>query len=231
MTAVPILLDPPTSESVAYKFSDLLYLLAAGAREAEDSEKVTDLADWEDIQATLDGDDDAYARLIGRYQGAIAGLMWRFSQRPYVHEELVQRVFVTAYFSLNTFRGDGPFLSWLRTIGTRVGYKWWRERDKEPANRHRLLETAIEELNDDERQKVITPEKAADLLHHLLEQLAEPDRLALTLYYLEESNMREIGHFMGCSEDAAKMRVHRARKKLRDIVEKENIMEEIQWML
>jgi RNA polymerase sigma-70 factor (ECF subfamily) len=231
MTTLSIPLELPAFESVAYTFSDLFYLFAAGAREAEDSGKATDLADWEDIQATLDGDDDAYARLIGRYQGAIAGLMWRFSRQPDVHEELVQRVFVTAYFSLNTFRGDGHFFSWLRTIGIRVGYKWWEERDKKPSSQHQSLETVVEELSDDERQTGITPEKASDLLHRLLERLAGPDRLALTLYYLEGNNMREIGRSMGCSEDAAKMRVYRAREKLRDIVEKENIMEEIQWML
>lgn len=187
-----------------------------------------DLDDWREVQATLDGDDDAYARLVDRYQNAVASLMWRFTRSREAHEELVQRVFVEAYFSLDSFRGDGSFLAWLRTIGTRVGYGWWRERDRQPGESRRPLEIVLERVSqrggDD-----IDPKEAAEIIHRLLERLGAEDRLVLTLYYLEESSMKEIGRHLGCSEDGAKMRVHRARKKLRGIVERENLLEEMEW--
>jgi RNA polymerase sigma-70 factor (ECF subfamily) len=195
---------------------------------AENAEKAVDLDDWREVQATLDGDDEAYARLVDRYQNAVASLMWRFTRSREAHEELVQRAFVEAYFSLEGFRGEGSFIAWLRTIGTRVGYRWWRQRDRYCGSDRRPLDIAIERVSQQE-EYAVGPEEAAELIHRLLECLDAPERLVLTLFYLEESSMREIGRHLDCSEDAAKMRVHRAREKLRRIVEKENLEEELGW--
>ena len=70
--------------------------------------------------------EQAYARLVRRYQSEIADQMWRFSRQVSVAEELVQEVFVEAYFSLAKFRGQSPLLHWLRRIATRVGYRYWK---------------------------------------------------------------------------------------------------------
>ena len=195
---------------------------------ADDREKAVDLDDWREVQATLDGDDEAYARLVDRYQNAVASLMWRFTRSREAHEELVQRVFVEAYFSLEGYRGEGAFIAWLRTIGTRAGYRWWKDRDRHGGSDRRPLEIAIERVSRRE-EDAVGPEEAAELIHRLLERLAPRERLVLTLFYLEESSMREIGRHLDCSEDAAKMRVYRAREKLRRIVEKENLEEELGW--
>jgi RNA polymerase sigma-70 factor (ECF subfamily) len=192
------------------------------------TEQTVDLEDWREVQATLDGDDEAYARLVDRYQNAVGSLMWRFTRSREAHEELVQQVFVEAYFSLDGFRGDGAFIAWLRTIATRVGYRWWKQRDRHGGKDRRSLEIAIERVSQ-RKDDPVGPEEAAELIHRLLERLAPRERLVLTLFYLEDCSMQEIGRHLDCSEDAAKMRVHRAREKLRGIVERENLEEELKW--
>src|SRR3972149_5422246 len=62
--------------------------------------------DWSDVAASLRGDDEAYGRLVRRYERPITGLLWRFTRDPNQCEELVQQVFVEAYFSLKTSLGD-----------------------------------------------------------------------------------------------------------------------------
>jgi DNA-directed RNA polymerase specialized sigma24 family protein len=84
--------------------------------------------DWLDVKASVQGDEDAYERLVRRYEKQITGLLWRFTRDPVQCEELVQQVFVEAYFSLKTYRGDAPLLHWLRRIATRTGYRFWREK-------------------------------------------------------------------------------------------------------
>jgi len=91
-------------------------------------------ADWEDIAATLDGDEDAYQRLVGRYQPQMGRYLWRYAHNAADWEILVQDVFVEGYFSLSRFRGDGPFEAWLRRIATRVGYRYWKQRAKDRAH-------------------------------------------------------------------------------------------------
>lgn len=208
-------------------FSGLLTLVLCLMTDG-DSEGLVDVDDWADVQAALGGDDSAYGRLVERYQNAIGALMWKFTRRRERQEELVQRTFVEAYFSLDSYRGEGSFLAWLRTIGTRVGYKFWKERDRKPGEERESLEKAIEDVSSRQNDD-ITPEQAAELLHRLLGHLEVEERLVLTLFYLEDRSMSEIGHHLECSEGAAKMRVHRAREKLRDVVQNENLAEEIEW--
>ena len=76
--------------------------------------------DWDDIQECLHGKDEAFERLVRRYEGQIAKVMWRFSRDHAVCERLVQDVFVEAYFSLKGFKRRAPFLHWLKRIGTRA---------------------------------------------------------------------------------------------------------------
>ncbi len=66
-------------------------------------------ADWTDIAATLDGDGQAYARLVRRYQDQITAQMWRLSRQRNDCEQLVHEVFVEAYMSLRQFKGARRF--------------------------------------------------------------------------------------------------------------------------
>ncbi len=86
-----------------------------------------------DLRAAADGDGDAYGRVIDRYQQTIARRMTRFTRDQRLLEELVHDVFVEAYFSLGGYRGDAPFEHWLQRIATRVGYRYWTRRGREPA--------------------------------------------------------------------------------------------------
>src|SRR5690242_13746295 len=90
-----------------------------------------DEADRRDIQAILDGDGESYRRLIERHQQFVASRMRRFARDRTTLEELVHDVFVEAYFSLNTFRGDAPLDHWLSAIATRVGYRYWKRKARD----------------------------------------------------------------------------------------------------
>lgn len=186
--------------------------------------------DWSDVAASLNGDEDAYARLVRRYEKPITGLLWRFTRDPAQCEELVQQVFVDAYFSLKTYRGDAPLLHWLRKIATRTGYHFWRDRAREPAETalpdSDILEQ-IEAAQDDE----IDPAEAAAVLHTLLGRLPAADRLVLTLMYFENASTLEVAERMGWSRAKVKTQAMRARRKMKEIAERERILEKLGWTL
>ena len=58
--------------------------------------------DFNDIEACLDGDVDAFENILHRYETQVSKLMWRFSRDKAVCEELVQDVFIEAFFSLKS---------------------------------------------------------------------------------------------------------------------------------
>jgi RNA polymerase sigma-70 factor (ECF subfamily) len=177
-------------------------------------------SDWDDIRAALSGDEEAYGRLVKRYEPNIAAQVWRLCRDKATCEELVQEVFVEAYFNLSGYRGEAPFLQWLRRIATRVGSRFCRKAAREP--RH----VPIEEWDQAGQQpETLDPARAAAMLHALLARLAPDDRLLLTMIYFEGCSTREVVDRTGWNEGAVKMRASRARDKLRKIMEAENFTE------
>ena len=182
-------------------------------------------ADWRDIRACLNGHDEAYAQLVKRYEKQIARQMYRFDRDPTALEELVQDVFVEAYFSLGGYRGDAPFLHWLRRIATRVGYRHWRKQGR------RRPQVSLEGWDAArEADGSIDPETAGALLHQLFARLSAKERLILTLMYFEECSTADIAERMGWTRAMVKMRAYRARKRLRTIAEQEHLLEKLGWI-
>lgn len=171
--------------------------------------------DWADIANCLGGSDEAFARLVVRYQQPIGEQMWRFSRQRQVTEELVQEVFVEAFLGLGKFQGKSPFLHWLRKIATRVGYRYWKQEAK-----RRRRQTPL-----DDWQPVTQPtdqlaaDDAAALVHQMLGRLAPRDRLVLTLIYLEGCSVAQASERTGWSQTMVKVQAFRARKKLKRILE------------
>ncbi|HVX86836.1 MAG TPA: RNA polymerase sigma factor [Phycisphaerae bacterium] len=166
-----------------------------------------------DLARSRRGDPEAYARLVRAHQPEVARRMVRFSRDPLVIEELVQEVFVEAWFALPRYRAEAPFEHWLHRIAVRVGYQFWKRRDRE-RRRAAALEAHAQEssasapLADDSG-----PEAVA-----LLEKLPPRDRLALTLLYVEGRSVKEAARLAGWSPIMLKVQAHRARAKLRRLL-------------
>ena len=176
-------------------------------------------SDFEDIRQTQNGDSDAYRRLVERYQSHVAQILWRFSRDRLVHEELVQDVFVEAYLSLGTYHGKAPWGHWLARIATRVGYRYWKEKARQRATEPFSLEEWDQVADDDDMLERIEPDRAADILHRLLEQLPPRDRLVLMLRYIEGCDVAEAARRTGWTKTMVKVQALRARNKLKKLVE------------
>lgn len=191
---------------------------ADSAAEAAAAAAVAAASDAADIRGALDGDGGAYARLIARHQQQVAARMRWFSRQPAIAEELVQDVFVEAYLSLRSFRGQAPFAHWLQRIATRVGYRHWKLKTRERRRGTSRLDDHIEGLRGPGGAEEAAA--AGDLVHVLLAQLAPRDRLVLTLLYLEGRSVAEAAELAGWSVAMIKVQAFRARGKLKRLLAK-----------
>jgi RNA polymerase sigma-70 factor (ECF subfamily) len=190
------------------------YLMMVDTIVAQEKSRVTVRVDANlaDLKAAARGDGESYARVIRRHQQLVARRMTRFTRDPREIEELVHEVFVEAYFSLKGFRSDAPFEHWLQRIATRVGYRHWtrqgRERNRESID---LLEPEAARGGGslDDRDEVAAA----------LDKLSARDRLVLTLLYLESRSVAEAADLAGWSESMVKVQAHRARRRLRALLE------------
>lgn len=172
--------------------------------------------DMSHIRAALNGDENAFERLVEIYQPTIAKMMWKFTRDASYHHELTHDVFVKAYFNLKNFKGKAPFEHWLRRIATRTGLDFWRKRSKE----NQRLEILQEEwaIINQEDQSNCDPEQAGLLLQKLLSQLSPRNRIVLTLLYWDNNSVSKTAELLGWSQSMVKVQAFRARKKLKNLM-------------
>lgn len=175
-------------------------------------------ADADDVAFALNGDHEAFARLVGTHQAAIANQMRRFSRDAGAVEELVHEVFVEAFVSLKSYRSRAPFLHWLRKIAVRKGYRFWTRKKKEQSQAVTLT-TVVEELARLGPTLKPSPSEASQMLGELLEHLPPRDRLVLTLLYWDGHTVAEAAELAGWSQTMVKVQAYRARKRLRRLIE------------
>jgi RNA polymerase sigma-70 factor (ECF subfamily) len=107
-----------------------------------------------------------------------------------------------------------------------VGYRFWKEQAREKSV---LPLEDFDAVHTDDSDN-IDPSVAADVLHSLLARLPRAERLVLTLMYFEQCSTKEIAEQMGWTRAMVKMRALRARRKLKTIAERENLLEKLGWI-
>jgi len=176
--------------------------MTSPAARAEDSEALL-------VRASLEGDEDAFAVLVRSQQARVFRMLGRFFRRPEEVEEAAQETFLRAWTKLATYRGQAPFEHWLTRICLRTAYDRLRRRG---------LETVS--LADGAEPGAPAPDPDARLeVERLLTRLVPADRFLLTLLEGEGWSVAEIAESLGWTPVNVKVRAHRARKRLRKILE------------
>ena len=171
------------------------------------------------IQRILNGDQNAFASLIRKYQQQIHTFVWRKVGDFQIAEDIVQETFLQVHQKLNTLEDPTQFTRWLHQIAHRRCIAWLR---KNRIQTEPLEETDISEIEAEAYSEYVATEQAkttaeaqSDLVEKLLAKLKERDREVITLHYFEEMTSSEIGETLGVSENTIKSRIRRARQRLR----------------
>jgi RNA polymerase sigma factor (sigma-70 family) len=167
------------------------------------------------IGRILDGDTSGYAVLVERYKDLAFTIAFRILGKREDAEEVVQDAFVKAFHNLSSFRQKAKFSTWLYRIIYNTAIS--KQRQKKPGwqwiEEITVPDNALESVAEEEEDR-----------HKILEtamlQLPEEDRILLTLYYVDESSVDDLHHILGLSKANVKIRLFRARKRLQELVTK-----------
>ncbi len=169
------------------------------------------------VAASLGGDDDAFAELVGRHKRRVFAAAARFARDDHQLDDIAQDAFVRAFRNLSKFRGDAPFAHWLARITVSACYDFLR---KERRVREQVSLDAVEfDLPDKNIDAALSAGRARELLHYAMGRLSPDEQLIITLAEIEERPMREIAELTGWSESNVKVRAFRARQNLKKILE------------
>ena len=170
------------------------------------------------IHSILSGNDTAFSTLVQKHQKSVHTLAWRKVGDFHVAEEITQDTFLQVYKNLTQLRNPHQFSGWMYVIANRLCLKWLR---KNKSVMQSLEVTPIEAIEKSaythhvsEQREMQATEHRQELVKKLLEHLPESERTVVTLYYLGEMTVKEIGKFLGVSIGTIKSRLHRGRKRL-----------------
>ena len=167
------------------------------------------------------GDHNAFAELVYLFQDPVYNLCFRMLGESGEAEDATQETFLRVYRNLNRYDTTRPLKTWILSIASNHSIDRLRKRrmqlvslDDEPTAAALAL-----------RSKDPTPEQAAvagelsGYIQSLLLQLDEHYRLAVIYRYWYQYSYAEIAELMDTTESAIKSRLHRARKKLAELMD------------
>lgn len=179
------------------------------------------------IEKVINGQTSYFSYIVDKYQDIVFSIALKVLRNREDAEEMAQESFIKAYKSLNSFKGNAKFSTWLYRITYNTCISEIRKRKNFFTSTEDIqIKDEAEEMNldgipEENREKYV---KAA------LEKLPEDEYTLVLLYYFEDQSIDEISSVTGLSASNAKVKLHRARKKLYTILN-EMLKEDIHTIL
>lgn len=165
-----------------------------------------------------DGEFSACRYIVDKYKSFVFNVALRILRNREDAEEVAQDSFIKAFKAIDTFRYQSKFSTWLyritfnNAISRTRQKKFFQEEINEEITESKYMEVCadgLENLNRLDRR---------NMLKRAIDKLSEEESLLISLYYYEENSMAEVAEITGMDENLIKVKVHRARKKLHNIL-------------
>ncbi|MEO9513056.1 MAG: RNA polymerase sigma factor [Flavobacteriaceae bacterium] len=162
------------------------------------------------------GDLDKLGLLYERHKKRLFGFFYNLGNNPSISEDLVQNVFERMLKYKESFTGEGSFPAWMFRMARNVNYDYHKKAMKENISKGISPEDVRSGVDDLLNEKIEIDGNSV-LLKRALDKLPKEKKELLILSKYRDLRFGEIGEIVGCTEGAAKVRVHRALKDLRTI--------------
>ncbi len=172
------------------------------------------------VQRARQGDKEAFRHLVETYQDRLFGLVLSMVTQRQTAEDLLQEIFVKAYFALETFGSQSAFYTWLYRIASNHCLDHLRKKRYDHTSLDQPLCEDSETRFQDTLKAPFTDHPDLMLAERsesqaLLGALAPSERLILTLRELDGRSYEEIAQIMDCPVNTVKSRLNRAREALK----------------
>jgi RNA polymerase sigma-70 factor (ECF subfamily) len=184
----------------------------------------TAAADADLVRRLKAGDEDAYATVVRTLGGRMLAVARRFLQDEDLARDAVQDAFLSAFRSIHAFDGDAQLATWLHRIVVNAALMKLRTRRRKP---EQSIEPMLPAFAEDghhagrpvvawtaSAEEALLRREARERVRAAIADLPERYRTVLLLRDIEERSTREAADLLGITENAVKLRLHRARQAL-----------------
>lgn len=180
---------------------------------------VSSATDFELTQASSNGDMAAFQEIYQRHHRRVYSICLRMLQNATEAEDLTQDVFIQLYRKIGSFRGDSAFTTWLHRLTVNQVLMHFRKRNVKFEKTTEEGETPIQIVGGTENpRKMPVVDKIA--IENAIAQLPDGYRNVFVLHDVEGYEHEEVARILGCSVGTSKSQLHKARLKLRKLLQK-----------
>jgi len=169
------------------------------------------------IKRVLNGEQEAFGYLVRQHQTIAMRIAMSIVKNETDAKDIVQSSFIKAYESLEHFRGESKFSTWLFRIVTNKSLRFNELKVRKIKNENRQIKTELPFSHNKGLLK-LNKQDLEELLKKGLNQLSSKEALCLQLFYLEEYNLDEIVGITGFTKSNIKVLLFRGRKNLYKIL-------------
>lgn len=171
------------------------------------------------VERSRRGDELAFAKLVERYQHEVFNLAMRMVSNRSLAEDVAQEAFVRAWKSLDGFRGEAAFATWLHRITVNTALTHRQRRLRRATATLDQAPQLIDSATDGDPEAMGENLVLQDRLRQALADISPGQRQVVVLKDVEGWSHREIADALGITVSATKVRLHRARATLRQLLE------------
>jgi RNA polymerase sigma-70 factor, ECF subfamily len=178
------------------------------------------MSDADLVRQTLSGENRAYEELVRRWAARILGICHGRVGRRDVAEDLTQETLLRGFRHLSSLVEPDKFASWLCGIAVRTCLDWLKAKERTQVSFSTLARDGnLDSILESQTEPAGSSEETRDLLTEI-EALPETYRETLLLYYYEDVTYQDLAGLLGVSVATINARLTRARKMLRERLEK-----------
>jgi len=177
------------------------------------------------VSRVKSGEKEAFDLLVRKYQNKALGVVSRFISDPAAAEDVVQESFIRAYRSLDRFRGDSAFYTWLYRIAVNTAKNHLMARGRRPPSADIDAADAEQMQGSEVMREFGSPEEVTQSKElgqkvlQVIEDLPPDLKQALTLREIDGLTYEEIAHIMECPIGTVRSRIFRARGAIQSALE------------
>lgn len=174
--------------------------------------------DDRDYTAFLEGDQSSFEKLVLQYKDPMIYFIERFGPGFADAEDLAQDVFVEVFLHQERYQVGRGFKTYLFTIAHHKAVDWVRKHKREV-----LTEEYPEEADSFTLEQHVLAQEQKEQLVSAIHRLKPEEQRLVVLAEIEELSYQEIARVMGYTMPQTKVKLHRMRRKLREILQREGL--------
>jgi RNA polymerase sigma-70 factor (ECF subfamily) len=165
------------------------------------------------VDKVLNGDKEAFRYFVRKYKDIAYNLAMSILKNPDNAEDVVQEAFIKIFKGLKSFKKDSKFTSWLYRIVVNEAFMYLRKNKINYVDiDNQTIKLAADETKENQKW---------DSVQNFMLYLNPKESLVLNLFYLEEKKIAEISNITSWSTSNVKVLLHRARKNLKELLNKD----------